>query len=81
MKRGEWKTGRIVAVYPGSDGLVRVVDLQTESGIYRRGIVGIALLEPAPGSAGSSKKKIPSSGEDGSSASAISAISANSTTP
>jgi len=65
LKRGEWRTGRIVAVYPSSDGLVRAVDFQTETGTYRRGIVRLALLEPAKSSAGSPSSST-ASGEHGS---------------
>ena len=75
LKRGEWKTGRIVAVYPSSDGLVRAVDFQTETGTYRRGIVKLALLEPAKDSAGSSTPS-PASGEHGTADSAKPANSA-----
>ena len=31
-----WPIGRVVATYPGTDGVVRVVDIQTISGRYRR---------------------------------------------
>lgn len=31
-----WPLGRIVAIYPGSDGQVRVVDVRTQGGVYRR---------------------------------------------
>ena len=40
----KWPLGRIVAVYPGTDGLVRVVDVRTSQGIYRRPITKLALL-------------------------------------
>ena len=46
LPRGEWKTGRVVQVYPGADGLVRAVDFKTDTGVYRRGIQALALLEP-----------------------------------
>ena len=34
----EWPLGRIVATFPGSDGLVRVVDVKTATGIKRRSL-------------------------------------------
>ncbi len=45
LTRGQWSTGHIVRVFPGSDGLVRVVDVQLPQGIFRRGITEISLLE------------------------------------
>ncbi|CAH2096233.1 unnamed protein product [Euphydryas editha] len=32
----KWKLGRIVAVHPGTDGVVRVADIQTSTGVLRR---------------------------------------------
>jgi hypothetical protein len=43
--RRDWKIGRIVDVYPGSDGLVRVVDVKVGDSTYRRSISRIAQLE------------------------------------
>ena len=40
----KWPLGKIVEVHPGSDGLVRVVQVKTSSGTYRRPITKIALL-------------------------------------
>ncbi|XP_045022777.1 uncharacterized protein LOC116935689 [Daphnia magna] len=34
----QWKTGRVIEVFPGSDGLVRVVKVKTGSGDYLRAI-------------------------------------------
>ena len=39
-----WPTGRIVKTYPGKDSLVRVVDVKTNHGVYKRLVVKIALL-------------------------------------
>lgn len=33
-----WEVGNIVEIHPGKDGLVRVVDVKTKRGIFRRGI-------------------------------------------
>jgi hypothetical protein len=42
----QWKTGRIIEVYPGSDGFVRVVKVKTDCGEYLRPIHRLVLLEP-----------------------------------
>lgn len=39
-----WKLGRIINVYPGTDGLVRIADVKTISGIYKRPIHKLAPL-------------------------------------
>lgn len=38
-----WPMERIIKVYPGHDGIVRVVDIRTASGIYKR-VKNVALL-------------------------------------
>ena len=43
--RRDWKLGRIEAVHPGKDGLVRVVDVRTKGGVKRRPISRISPLE------------------------------------
>ncbi len=47
LRCSQWNLGRIVVVFPGPDGLVRVVDVQFDRGVFRRGINTLALLEPA----------------------------------
>jgi hypothetical protein len=37
-ERGHWPLGRIIKCYPGNDGLVRVVDVQTNYGVFRRAV-------------------------------------------
>ncbi|KAJ8717872.1 hypothetical protein PYW07_005802 [Mythimna separata] len=32
----KWKLGRVVAVYPGTDGIARVADIRTSTGVVRR---------------------------------------------
>lgn len=39
-----WKLGRISAVYPGDDGLVRVIDVFSDGSTYRRPITKISIL-------------------------------------
>lgn len=41
---GLWKMGRIVQVWPGSDGHVRVVSVQTQNNIVKRGITKLCVL-------------------------------------
>jgi len=40
----QWQMGRIVAVHPGSDNIIRVVTVKTKNGIYKRNVTGLALL-------------------------------------
>ncbi|XP_058827078.1 uncharacterized protein LOC131687054 [Topomyia yanbarensis] len=40
----QWPLGRIVAVYPNKDGIVRVVDVRTQAGIRRRATTQVCLL-------------------------------------
>ena len=39
-----WPLAKIIEVYPGEDGIVRVAKIQTEFGIYKRPTVKLALL-------------------------------------
>lgn len=41
----QWPLGRVTKLYPGNDGIVRVVDVQTKSGLYKR---PVAKLCPLP---------------------------------
>lgn len=47
MTPSKWPLARVTQVYPGSDGLVRVVSAKTSIGVYKRPITKIALLVPA----------------------------------
>ena len=47
--RGQWPLGRISKTFPGSDGLVRSVEVRTASGCYVRPITKLCLLEGAHG--------------------------------
>ncbi|GBM94657.1 hypothetical protein AVEN_185626-1 [Araneus ventricosus] len=40
----KWVIGRVKDVIPGSDGKIRVASVQTQSGLYRRGISKISVL-------------------------------------
>ncbi|XP_062713002.1 uncharacterized protein LOC134290052 [Aedes albopictus] len=39
-----WKLGRVTEIYAGSDGNVRVVNVRTKDGIFKRGISKICIL-------------------------------------
>ena len=43
VKRGLWLLGRIEQVHPGQDGIVRVVNVRTKTGVYVRPVVKIYL--------------------------------------
>lgn len=40
----KWKLGRIAAVHPGADGLIRFASVKTSTGTYLRGINNLAPL-------------------------------------
>ena len=40
----QWPMARIVDVFPGKDGRVRVVTVKTKAGIYKRPITKLVLL-------------------------------------
>ena len=44
MPRGKWPLGRITAVHPGSDGIVRVVDVKVQGTTLRRPVVKLCPL-------------------------------------
>ena len=46
--RGQWKLGYVIKTLPGEDGLVRVVEVQAKTGIFKRAIHRLYLLERAP---------------------------------
>ena len=43
--RGHWPLGRIVAVYPGSDGHVRVAEVQVDNTVLKRPVAVLSPLE------------------------------------
>ena len=43
--RRDWKIGRMEAVYPGQEGLVRVVDVRSGRVVKRRPITRLSSLE------------------------------------
>ena len=45
FKRNSWLRGLIVAVHPGRDGIIRVADVKTQSGVYRRPVSKLCILD------------------------------------
>ena len=43
--RGQWPLGRVLEVYPGPDGHVRVVKVRTRRGDFIRGVARVCPLE------------------------------------
>ena len=46
LAQTKWELARVIEVYPGKDGLVRVVTIRTSNGTYKRPVTKIALLLP-----------------------------------
>ena len=44
-KRSQWRLGRVLNSFPGSDGLVRSVEVRTEGGTLKRPVTKLCLLE------------------------------------
>ena len=40
----EWPVGRIIGMFPGSDGITRVVSVQTTRGVFKRPMTRIVTL-------------------------------------
>ena len=45
--RGEWPLGRVVHTYPDKDGIVRVVEVRTKSGLIKRPITKLCVIVKA----------------------------------
>ncbi|XP_062703501.1 uncharacterized protein LOC134285959 [Aedes albopictus] len=43
----KWRFSRVVEIFPGSDGLIRIVSVRTNDGVYRRAITRVCVL-PIP---------------------------------
>ena len=43
--RGSWPLARVTKTYPGPDGLVRVVEVKTARGVYKRPVTKTVRLE------------------------------------
>ena len=49
LERNHWPKGRVVEVFPGKDGQVRVVNVQTQNGIYKRPVAKVTVLDLSNG--------------------------------
>ena len=47
LPRGRWNIGQVVKTFPGNDGLIRTVEVQTKQGTFKRPVVKLCLLEKA----------------------------------
>ncbi|KFD48533.1 hypothetical protein M513_10610 [Trichuris suis] len=47
--RAHWVIGRVLDVFPGSDGRIRVAMVKTRDGAYKRPVARLAVLERADG--------------------------------
>ena len=47
LPRGRWNLGRVVKTFPGDDGLIRTVEVQTTQGTFKRPVAKLCLLEEA----------------------------------
>ena len=57
IKRGKWPLARVIRVMPGRDGIVRVAEIKTRSGVYTRPTSKLLRLEDTVGD-------VPQGGED-----------------
>ena len=44
LPRGSWPRGRVTVVYPGRDNIIRVVDVKTATGTFRRPVSKLCVL-------------------------------------
>ena len=47
LPHGRWNFGRVVKTFPGDDGLIRTVEVQTKQGTFKRPVAKLCLLEEA----------------------------------
>jgi len=50
--RANWPLGRVVRIYPGKDGRVRVVDVLVKGKVYKRNVHRLVPLDVDPGQGG-----------------------------
>ena len=47
VSQGKWLLGRVMTVFPGSDGRVRVAEVKTQNGVITRSINRLSIVERA----------------------------------
>ena len=50
--RKQWARGNVVDVVPGADGRVREAKVRTATGVHRRAVVNLAVMEIEEGNSG-----------------------------
>lgn len=55
VPRREWCRGVVEQLYPGKDGEIRQVDVRTNSGVKRRAVSKLAVLDVVPSESGDSR--------------------------
>jgi len=45
VKRNQWILGRVLNVFPGSDGLVRSVEVRAKESVLKRPVTKLCLFE------------------------------------
>ena len=48
LPRGSWPKGIVTATYPGADNIVRVADVKTATGVFRRPVTKLCVLDVSP---------------------------------
>ena len=49
LVRGKFAIGRVINVFPGSDGKIRNIEVKTANGVYSRPITKVAVIYPSEG--------------------------------
>ena len=44
LPRGKWPLGRMIDIFPGKDGIVRVVKVKKKDGLYVRPVAKLSIL-------------------------------------
>ena len=44
-QRGDWPLARVMKTFPGKDGTIRVCEVKTKAGLYKKPVAKLALLE------------------------------------
>ena len=47
-QRGDWPLARVTRIFPGKDDTIRVCEVKTKCGLYKKPVAKLALLEECP---------------------------------